>query len=664
MKRPNASNRKTDVSVIRCIVCVFILGFLFSPSLSGQTVDFQGNPVSGVDPLQVKFIDQSTGAASTWAWSFPGGTPSSATGQGPHTVMYGTPGTYSVTLTVDFESVKGVSTTKENYITVTDREDASIGDCVWNDSNGNGVQDKGESGMSGVTVQLYGSDMTLLAEERTDAYGNYHFTALAQGSYFVRFIPPGGFVPTSVDRGSDDTVDSDADPETFFTAAIPLNESQADTKTDAGMIQSPETFVPDILEGFVRDTGMEPVNKVLVEMIDEADTTRRFSAFTDEQGHYFIQFNETGIATSHSLNPGGFSLMQNYPNPFNPSTVIEYELSKTATIRIEILDILGRKIRTLFNGYQPSGTGRMVWNGTDDLGRGVPAGVYICSLFTEGIRINRKMVMVDGGGSYSTKSGPQAVQNSLNKRMANRFRIRLTANDIEDYEQLISIKGGQTIIDITVIRIVSDIDNNRYRMVKIGNQWWIGSNLKVVHYRNGDAIPNVTDGTEWSHLETAAYCDYDNNPMIARTYGRLYNWFAVTDGRNIAPEGWHVATDEEWQILADYLGGNSVAGGKLREAGTTHWYSPNEGATNESGFSALPSGNRIHGPGGIGAHEEGAFGMLGYGTDFWTSTEYLGGLSFQRSLFYRNTEIERGRYSFTDGFSVRCVRDPLPPEEK
>jgi len=137
---------------------------------------------------------------------------------------------------------------------------------------------------------------------------------------------------------------------------------------------------------------------------------------------------------------------------------------------------------------------------------------------------------------------------------------------------------------------VTDIDGNIYKTVRIGDQWWMAENLKVTHYQNGDPIPNVIDKTEWINLNTGAYCSYLNDENNATTYGMLYNWFAIDDTRNIAPEGWRVPYNEEWQDLVYYLGGDSIAGGKLKEIGITHWRDPNTGATDEFGFCALPGG--------------------------------------------------------------------------
>lgn len=206
---------------------------------------------------------------------------------------------------------------------------------------------------------------------------------------------------------------------------------------------------------------------------------------------------------------------------------------------------------------------------------------------------------------------------------------------------------------------VTDIDGNKYFTMKIGDQCWMMGNLKVTHYRNGDPIPNITDNGEWEGLMTGAYCEYDNNPAYVDSYGRLYNWYAVDDSRNIAPDGWHVASDAEWKQLEMYLGMSQAQadtthwrgtdeGGKLKEPGTTHWQSPNTGATNESGFSALPGGFR---------YLDGAFGVVGSYAFFWSSTEFVSGYAWSRGLNYIVSQVARSGDDVQCGFSVRCVRD-------
>jgi uncharacterized protein (TIGR02145 family) len=193
---------------------------------------------------------------------------------------------------------------------------------------------------------------------------------------------------------------------------------------------------------------------------------------------------------------------------------------------------------------------------------------------------------------------------------------------------------------------VTDIDGNTYQTVKIGDQRWMSENLKVTHYRNGDSIPNVID--RWYGLTIGVYCNYDFDTNNAVTYGSLYNWYAVNDSRNIAPEGWHIPSDNEWQTLVDYLGGDLVAGGKMKETGTTHWHNPNTGATNESGFSALPGGFR---------NNLGDFWDMGTYADFWSSTAYSSGVAWYRKLGNASSGV--GRYNILKeiGFSVRCIRD-------
>ncbi|MBT3839662.1 MAG: hypothetical protein HOF50_06980, partial [Candidatus Marinimicrobia bacterium] len=146
-----------------------------------------------------------------------------------------------------------------------------------------------------------------------------------------------------------------------------------------------------------------------------------------------------------------------------------------------------------------------------------------------------------------------------------------------------------------------------------------------------------------------AYAVYDNNETHADTYGYLYNWYAVDDSRNIAPDGWHVPTDDEWTTLTDYLGGTSVAGGKMKETGTSHWNSPNTGATNESGFTAFPGGYRDI--------NNGNYYVIGSNGWFWSSSEFNSYRAWLRLLRYDSSGVYRGYDDKEDGCSVRCVRD-------
>jgi uncharacterized protein (TIGR02145 family) len=197
---------------------------------------------------------------------------------------------------------------------------------------------------------------------------------------------------------------------------------------------------------------------------------------------------------------------------------------------------------------------------------------------------------------------------------------------------------------------VTDIDGNVYNILTIGSQQWLGENLKATHYRNGDPIPNVPGGTAWENLTTGAYCNYQDDTINATVYGRLYNWLAVNDSRIIAPVGWHIPTDTEFTILIDYLGGDSIAGGKLKEIGFEHWCYPNAGATNETGFTAVPGGY---------CNSLGVFDNKGYRGYYQSSTVYNAGNSWFRELVCEDDRVDRHYASKGSGHSVRCVKDNI-----
>jgi len=192
---------------------------------------------------------------------------------------------------------------------------------------------------------------------------------------------------------------------------------------------------------------------------------------------------------------------------------------------------------------------------------------------------------------------------------------------------------------------VTDIDGNVYHSVVIGKQTWMSSNLKTTHYRNGVAIPNVSDSTQWANDTTAAYCNSYNSTDSANIYGRLYNWYAAASANNLAPTGWHVASDSEWTVLTTYLGNNS--GGQLKITGTRYWNYPNTSATNSTGFSALGAGDRSN---------VSVFHQLGiYG--FWWTSSQSGGYGIDRIITNTSGGVYSIDYPKNIGFSVRCVKD-------
>jgi len=208
---------------------------------------------------------------------------------------------------------------------------------------------------------------------------------------------------------------------------------------------------------------------------------------------------------------------------------------------------------------------------------------------------------------------------------------------------------------------VKDIDGNVYKTVLIGSQTWMAENLKTTKYNDGTRIPNVTDGKLWGKLTTGAYYGLYNDATTQKgPLGALYNWYAVETGK-LCPTGWHVASDEEWTTLHNYLGGYQIAGGKLKDTDTTYWIGPNTGATNESGFTALACGYLDP--------DNGLFLLLRRAAFWWTSTYEPGPALFQaykdqqagpwfRVIFDNQSSIKKNNYSQkTTGYSVRCVKD-------
>jgi uncharacterized protein (TIGR02145 family) len=192
-----------------------------------------------------------------------------------------------------------------------------------------------------------------------------------------------------------------------------------------------------------------------------------------------------------------------------------------------------------------------------------------------------------------------------------------------------------------------DYDGNAYPTFQIGTQVWMAENLRVTHYRNGDAIPNVTDNAAWDVLTTGAYCWYGNDQGTNAKFGALYNWYAVDDSRGLCPDGWHEPADAEWSTLTNHLGGQTVAGGKMKSVPAL-WSSPNTDATNSSGFSGLPGGYRDIGVGFDG------IGLYGF---WWPSTEYSFENAWYWRLYYNSPGVNRSSYFKELGFSVRCLRD-------
>lgn len=213
-----------------------------------------------------------------------------------------------------------------------------------------------------------------------------------------------------------------------------------------------------------------------------------------------------------------------------------------------------------------------------------------------------------------------------------------------------NVKNGQKSsnpIEVKTVNGLSDVDGNYYKTVKIGNQSWMAENLRTTKYNDGTPILKVIPNSAWESITSGAYCWYNNDEDAHREpYGALYNWYAVSSGK-VCPEGWYVPSNEEWNALEAFLGGNNVAGNKLKERGTSHWPAPNTGATNSSGFTALPCGYRSW---------AGEFRFFDRYCYWWSSTESNENKASAWYLFMNNPDFSEISFDKPNGFYIRCIK--------
>jgi uncharacterized protein (TIGR02145 family) len=263
-------------------------------------------------------------------------------------------------------------------------------------------------------------------------------------------------------------------------------------------------------------------------------------------------------------------------------------------------------------------------------------------------------ISITGSGFGLTQNGSYVTFNSTTATQigfwSDSIIVAQVPNGATSGNVYVTVNNKQSLgSKITIQSICQERDS--YTSVTIGTQVWMGQNLDVCYYRNGDLIPEVTDSAEWASLTTGAWCYYNNDPTLGLIYGKLYNWYAVTDPRGLAPAGWHVASDSEWTILSNFCGGISGAGSELKEMGNVHWQSPNTGAKDDVGFTALPGGRRdIHGN----------FVYLGMFGSWWSTTVDPNNKidnAWWISLDYSSAFFTNSSNFKMFGASVRCVHD-------
>jgi len=351
-----------------------------------------------------------------------------------------------------------------------------------------------------------------------------------------------------------------------------------------------------------------------------------------------------------------------FPNPAIDFVNISFEIDKENYTEISIFDLNGKIIVTaqylLISGFHTFAVNNL------------STGIYTVVVKNNDIVITDKIVYHNYSSQNATINYLGDNSNNKNtltqKKSKNTVQMQYTEGDLLHFKGTSGIYSTVTTLVPTQNQTVTfnffaatDGNNNNYTTVTIGTQTWLAENLKATKYNNGADIPNITNGTEWANQTTPAYCWYMNNyNTYGSNYGALYNWFVTdlssTGGKNVCPVGWHVPSAPEWYVLINFIGGDNVAGGKLKtpgtyEAGTGLWYEPNLSATNQYGFSALPAGDRWF--------EDGAFDYFRCYGSWWTSSNFGtdGGLVRDVSFFEESSlEYFHPKQS---GFSIRCVKD-------
>jgi len=372
------------------------------------------------------------------------------------------------------------------------------------------------------------------------------------------------------------------------------------------------------------------------------------TSLTVGSGNQLQLLGTVSVADPRSLNDLRALIV--YPNPSDGEVMVTFEATAAGSATIELSDLTGRQVASADS---------FVSNGPQSFSiSGLKTGTYLVLVKSEHCNYCGKIICRSTSGSsaqirlHDQSTVPPAPGNL--KQASVIVVMQYNTGDLLKFTGRSGIHGTIFMDVPTTSKTITfnfipciDYDNNSYTIVQIDDQWWMAENLKTTKYITGDDIPEVTGQSNWMGLSTGAYCYFGNDPDNALVYGCLYNWYAATDIRNPCPANWHVPSDAEWIVLTSFLGGEAIAGGKMKETGTVHWFSPNTGATNESGFTVIAGGNRSYGN----------FDFMGYGGSFWSTTPFDDIFAWNRDIFYYNTVANHSGADKKSGLSLRCVRD-------
>jgi uncharacterized protein (TIGR02145 family) len=352
--------------------------------------------------------------------------------------------------------------------------------------------------------------------------------------------------------------------------------------------------------------------------------------------------------------------MKIYPNPMIDNSTVEIFPPAAGDAIISVYNMLGKEV-TQAHFYLEQGWQEFKLSGTKN-------GLYLIAVKGADYQFSRKLICngksngtiniekvvtnIQAVDRKTSEMDHKGIQGTVDMLYTPGDRLKLTGLSSKYTTIITDIPTTSKLVTFTFIDC-TDGDGNTYPVIQIGTgksapQIWMAENLKTTKFKDGTTpIPNVTGNSAWKALSTPAYCWYNNDAAYKTTYSALYNWYTVNTG-NLCPTGWHVPTDGEWTALTDFLGGSDIAGGKLKETGTTHWISPNTNATNQIGFTALPGGYRT---------SDGTFNLLGHFGKFWSATEY--GTTSARCRYLDNTDgnVDREVFNIKMGLSVRCIKD-------
>jgi len=362
-----------------------------------------------------------------------------------------------------------------------------------------------------------------------------------------------------------------------------------------------------------------------------------------------LKVSLTGMLTINQLMN---RVVRIYPNPMTDYANVEFDISRQGIVKVEIYNILGKRISFLQDfadeGQYTCGIS------------GLPSGIYSIKISSSKEVLTSNLISVNTGrgnptltklnhiSAQKTTNLLKSAQGEIEMQYDVGNRLKFTASSGQ-YSTVITDIPSQNKTITFKFTDCSDADENNYPTVQIGNQLWMAENLKTSKYSTAEPFLNIVGDTQWSQLASGAYCYYNNSWLNKATYGTLYNWFAVKTG-NLCPSGWHTPTEAEWTTLISYLGGESVAGGKLKETGQSHWSSPNADATNESGFTALPCGYREY----TGSFEYGDKGGF-----WWTTTNYSQYSSFIYVTLASGGTLSKLEADKGSGISVRCLKNDV-----